>query len=29
VRVKGDDGFRQEVVLVDDIDADLVRAFAP
>jgi hypothetical protein len=29
VRVKGDDGFRQEVVLVDDIDAELVRTFTP
>jgi hypothetical protein len=28
-RVKGDDGFCQEIVLVDDIDAKLVRAFAP
>jgi hypothetical protein len=28
-RVTGDDGFCQEIVLVDDIDAELVRAFAP
>jgi hypothetical protein len=28
-RVTGDDGFCQEVVLVDDIDAEVVGAFAP
>jgi hypothetical protein len=28
-RVKGDNGFCQEIVLVDDIDAELVAAFAP
>jgi hypothetical protein len=28
-RVKGDDGFCQEIALVDDIDAELVAAFAP
>jgi hypothetical protein len=28
-RVTGDDGFCQEVVLVDDIDAEVVSAFAP
>jgi hypothetical protein len=27
VRVRGDDGFCQDVVLADDIDADVVRAF--
>jgi len=28
-RVTGDDGFRQEIVLVEEIDAEAVRAFQP
>ena len=29
MRVRGDDGFVQEIVLADEIDASAVRAFVP